>query len=189
MESLATNRYRLEIIAENHYEHLKEYALEENLWIYSTVKIKSENDFKKYFNQALRMTKQTTQRAYVVYDILNDSYVGMSRLYAFDSKNKSTKIGFTWYASDSQGSGINTHCKYLILKQAFEELNIERVELNADLRNERSIAAMKKIGFVQEGILRQSIYLPDGHKRDTVIFSLLKNEWESTVKTLLEYKL
>lgn len=189
METLSTNRFRLEIINETHFEHLKKYALEENLWKLSTIKIKSEADFKKYFNQALRMTKQTTQRAYVVFDIENESYVGMTRLYAFDSKNKSTKIGFTWYGSEFQGSGVNTHCKYLILDHAFENLDIERVELNADLRNERSIAAMKKIGFVQEGILRQSIYLPDGHKRDTVIFSLLKEEWHNTIKHTLENKL
>lgn len=189
METLSTNRFRLEIINENHYEFLKKYAFDENLWKFSTIRIKSESDFKKYFNQALRMTKQTTQRAYVVYDIENEAYVGMTRLYAFDSKNKSTKVGFTWYASAVQGSGVNTHCKYLILKQAFENLEIERVELNADLRNVRSIAAMKKIGFVQEGILRQSIFLPDGYKRDTIIFSLLKNEWYESIKQSLENKL
>jgi len=189
MESLSTTRIRLELIQDQHLEHLKKYAFDENLWSYSTIKIRNEVDFKKYFNQALRMTKQTTQRAFVVYDLQENEYVGMTRLYGFDSKNKSTKIGFTWYDSKVQGSGINGHCKYLILKYAFEELAIERIELNADLRNERSIAAMKKIGFIQEGILRKSIYLPDGHKRDTVIFSMLKDEWENEMKIDLQQKI
>lgn len=189
METLSTQRIRLEIIQEHHYEPLKKYVLDENLWTYSTIRIKTEADFKKYFNQALRLTKQTTQRAFVVFDTSIQEYVGMTRLYAFDSTNKSTKIGFTWYAPLVQGTGINLHCKYLILNLAFEELDIERVELNADIRNIRSIAAMKKIGFQQEGILRKNIYLPDGHKRDTIVFSMLSNEWKSLYKKELEAKI
>lgn len=189
METLSTQRIRLEIIQEHHYESLKKYVLDENLWTYSTIRIKTEADFKKYFNQALRLTKQTTQRAFVVFDTSIQEYVGMTRLYAFDSTNKSTKIGFTWYAPLVQGTGINLHCKYLILNLAFEELDIERVELNADNRNIRSIAAMKKIGFQQEGILRKNIYLPDGHKRDTIVFSMLSNEWKSLYKKELEAKI
>lgn len=181
METLQTTRYRIELIQEWHYDHLKAYALDEKLWKFSTVKIKTEADFKKYFNQALRFTKQTSQHAFVVYDLVNNEYVGMTRLYAFDSKNKSTKLGFTWYKTEAQGSGINTHVKYLILQFAFEVLHIERVELNADARNTRSIAAMKKIGAFQEGLLRQNIYLPDGFKRDTVIFSILRHDWENSV--------
>ena len=113
----------------------------------------------------------------------------MTRLYSLDSKNKSAKIGFTWYATDVQGSGVNTHCKYLILKYAFDQLGIERIELNADFRNKRSIAAMIKIGFQQEGILRSHIYLPDGYKRDTIVFSMLKNEWDRSFKVDLESRL
>lgn len=182
----STQKFRLELVCEHHYEPLKEVALADELWQFSTVRVLTEADFKKYFNQALRMTKQTTQRAYVVFDLTQKKYVGMTRLYGFDSKNKSTKLGFTWYAIPSQGSGINAHCKYLVLKEAFEQLGIERVELNADTRNERSIAAMKKIGCVQEGILRQHVFLPDGYKRNTIIFSILKSDWENDVKIKLE---
>ena len=185
MNEHSTQKYRLELIHENHFDQLKQYAFEEDLWQFSTIKVSNEADFKKYFNQALRMTKQTSQRAYVVYDLLQKKYVGMTRLYAFDSKNKSTKLGFTWYAKAAQGSGINAHCKFLILQQAFENLGIERVELNADSRNVRSLAAMKKIGCMQEGILRQHVYLPDGYKRDTVIFSVLKSDWEDHVRKRL----
>lgn len=189
MEFLETNKYRLEIINEDHYDYLKKYALEKDLWRYSTIKIENEDDFQKYFNQALLMTTQTTQRVYVIFDLIKKSYVGMTRLYAFDSKNKSAKVGFTWYTKSSQGSGINIHSKYLMLRKAFQSLNLERIELNADSRNERSIGAMMKIGFVKEGVLRESIYLPDGHKRDTVIFSILKNEWKSTMNLYLESNL
>ena len=68
------------------------------------------------------------------------------------------------------------------MQLAFDVLGLERVELNADLRNQRSIAAMRKIGAKEEGILRKNIYLPDGHKRDTVIFSVLQEDWLSGLK-------
>ncbi|RLZ08027.1 GNAT family N-acetyltransferase [Faecalibacter macacae] len=189
METLSTKRFQLESLSEFHYEKLRDFALEKELWTYSTIKINNKEDFKDYFNQALLWSKQISHFVFVVYDIENDLYVGMTRLYGFDSKNKSIKLGFTWYATQAQGTGVNTHCKYLILNYAFENLSIERVELNADLRNERSIAAMKKIGFQQEGILRKHTYLPDGFKRDTIVFSILKEEWENEVKIVLERKI
>lgn len=189
MEILETNRFRLETIQDKHYQYLNSYALKEELWVYSTVKIKTEDDFKEYFNQALAWSNQTSQQAFVVYDLEKDEYVGMTRLYAFDSKNKSAKLGFTWYALESQGTGVNMHVKYLVLKHAFEKLNLERIELNADLRNERSIAAMTKMGATQEGIIRKNVYLPDGYKRDTVIFSVLKEDWEEGLKLQFEDKI
>ncbi len=189
METFLTNRFRLELIEENHYQYLKQYALEEKLWIYSTIKVKTEDDFKDYFNQALVLSDQTSQQAFVVYDINQNDFVGMTRLYAFDSKNKSAKLGFTWYALNSQGNGINTHVKYLMFTYAFEKLGLERIELNADLRNKRSIAAMQKMGAIQEGILRKNLFLPDGFKRDTIIFSVLKDDWENELKMKFEDKI
>ena len=189
MENLSTSRIQLEFIQENHYDALKELAVDDTLWKFSTIRINSEEDFKKYFDQALMFAENTSQCVFVVYDKLMQEYIGMTRLYAFDSKNKSTRLGFTWYSTKAQGIGVNTHCKYLVLKYAFEDLDIERIELNADLRNERSIAAMQKIGFQKEGILRKNIFLPDGHKRDTIVFSLLVEDWETGVKQDLEQKI
>lgn len=188
-EILSTNKFRLEFIEENHYSALLKYALNDQLWIYSTIKISSEMDFKEYFNQALSLANQTTLKAFVVIENSTNQAVGMTRLYGFDSKNKSAKIGFTWYAVEQQGSGINTHVKYLMLQFAFDHLELERIELNADLRNKRSIAAMNKIGFQQEGILRKHIYLPDGHKRDTIVFSMLKEEWKTKYSMHLKEKI
>lgn len=187
MENLSTNRICLEAIEAYHYNFLKQFAFDKALWKYSTIQINSEEDFKKYFDQALVFSEKTSQRVFIVYDNILEKYIGMTRLYAFDSKNKSTRLGFTWYAPEAQGTGVNSHCKYLVLKYAFEQLNIERIELNADLRNERSIAAMKKMGFVQEGILRQNIILPNGYKRDTIVFSVLKDDWENDIKSHLEH--
>ena len=96
--------------------------------------------------------------------------------------NKSLQLGFTWYGSDFQGTGLNKQCKLLLLEFAFEKMNMERVEFRADHANKRSISAMKRIGCQVEGILRSHVLKPDGTRRDSLVLSILKQEWENNVK-------
>ena len=84
------------------------------------------------------------------------------------------------------GTGINLDCKLLLLTYAFNELQMNRVEFYIDSRNERSRSAVKKLGATEEGILRQHIILEDGYIRDTVVYSILKNEWPSLSMKLNE---
>jgi RimJ/RimL family protein N-acetyltransferase len=91
-------------------------------------------------------------------------------------------LGYTWYGEKFRGTGLNKHCKFLMLRFAFETLDAIRVEFRADARNERSIAAMKSIGCIPEGILRSNMPLYGGGRRDSIVLSILKNEWESGVK-------
>ncbi len=114
---------------------------------------------------------------------------GCTRFYDIQLFHQTTQLGYTFYAERSRGTGINKRCKYLLLKFAFETLNMERVEFRADLRNERSIAAMKSIGCTPEGVLRQSLKLTDGNRRDSIILSILKSEWYNHVKESLKNRL
>jgi RimJ/RimL family protein N-acetyltransferase len=95
------------------------------------------------------------------------------------------QLGYTWYGSAFQGTGLNKHCKYLLLNFAFEKMHMERVEFRADNDNKRSIAAMKSIGCMEEGILRSNSIKQDGSRRDSIVLSILKVEWEKTVKERL----
>lgn len=103
--------------------------------------------------------------------------------------NKCLQLGFTWYGKAFQGTGLNKHCKYLLLNYAFETMDIERVEFRADNRNARSIAAMKSIGCKVEGILRSNGWTNTGERRDSIVLSILKEEWFSAVKKELKSKL
>ena len=124
-----------------------------------------------------------------MYDKQTNKYAGSTRFYDIQVQSHTLQLGYTWYGKDFRGTGLNKHCKFLLLQLAFEELGMERVEFRADARNERSIAAMKSIGCTVEGILRQNVPLRDGGRRDSIILSILKSEWEGGVKERLKGKL
>jgi RimJ/RimL family protein N-acetyltransferase len=95
------------------------------------------------------------------------------------------EIGYTWLARRAQRTAINTEAKYLLLKHAFEDLKCVRVALVTDVLNERSQAAILRIGAKQEGILRNHMILPNGRVRDSVCFSIIDAEWPETKEHLL----
>ena len=99
-------------------------------------------------------------------------------------------MGYTWYGKKFHGTGLNKHCKFLLLQFAFEALQLERVEFRADNRNERSIAAMKSIGCKVDGILRNNMPTAEGNvRRDSIVLSILKDEWFGEVKEKLRQRL
>jgi RimJ/RimL family protein N-acetyltransferase len=114
--------------------------------------------------------------------------VGSTRFANIDVANKRAEIGWTWLANDWQKSGANTEAKLLMLQHAFERMGCIRVEFKTDRRNDKSRAALLRIGAVQEGILRQHMVLPDGTYRDSVYFSVLDSEWPR-VKSDLQARL
>jgi len=98
-------------------------------------------------------------------------------------------MGYTWYGKNFQGTGINKHSKFLMLEFAFEQMNMERVEFRAYTENVRSINALKSIGCTIEGVIRSNAICPNGKRRDTMVLSILKNEWNNDVKEMLKAKL
>ena len=98
------------------------------------------------------------------------------------------EIGHTWLGRDFQKTGLNRNCKLLLFNFAFEQWGMERVELRADVRNERSINAMKAIGCVPEGVIRSHLPNNEGGRRDSLVLSILKDEWFDDVKDLLTKK-
>ena len=103
--------------------------------------------------------------------------------------NQTLQLGYTWYGAKFQGTGLNKNCKLLLLQFAFETMGMERVEFRADKNNQRSIAAMKSIGCTNEGILRSNVPNAMGGRRDSIVLSILKHEWEGRVKELLISKI
>jgi N-acetyltransferase len=171
------------------FDYLLNFSLHEpDLWTYSLVSASGEENLKKYIDLALEMRKAKTGYPFIVYDKLRKCYVGSTRFYDFQKQHLTTQLGFTWYGKDFQGTGINKHCKLLLLTYAFERLSLERVEFRADNNNKVSIAAMKSIGCIMEGVLRNNCSSPTG-RRDSIVLSILKEEWFSRVKTSLENKI
>ncbi|WNB91151.1 GNAT family protein [Bacillus sp. NEB1478] len=114
--------------------------------------------------------------------------IGTTRLYDFNFDFKSCEIGFTWYGADYQRTFVNTTCKLLLLEYCFETLDFNRVQFQTDERNIRSQTAIERLGASKEGILRKHKVLADGYIRNSVIYSIINDEWPK-VKENLKQKL
>lgn len=168
------------------YDHLVYFSKHEpELWNYSLVRATPESGLKNYLSLAMEGRKNQKEYPFIVYDKVNKQFAGSTRFYDIQLSNKCLQLGFTWYGKQFQRTGLNQHCKYLILQFAFEEMEMERVEFRADNDNKKSITAMKSIGCVEEGILRSNGYRYTGERRDSIVLSILKDEWFSTVKEAL----
>jgi RimJ/RimL family protein N-acetyltransferase len=186
---LENDRVRLQAIQASDYDNLLPFALHEpELWQYSLVSAASPSLMQQYIADALEERAQGKSYAFTIYDKLYDKYAGSTRYYNIQTQNQALQLGYTWYGKAFQGTGLNRHCKFLMLEYAFEVLDIERVELRADSRNQKSIKAMKDIGCTVEGVLRNNCIGSNG-RRDSVVLSILKDEWFNRVKKLQENKL
>jgi RimJ/RimL family protein N-acetyltransferase len=162
---------------------------EPEIWKYSLIQAVGENGLKNYLNLAIQARNERKEYPFIVFDKLTNSFAGSTRFYDIQLANKCLQLGFTWYGKQFQGTGLNKHCKKLMLEFAFEKMEIERVEFRADNDNKRSIYAMKSIGCVEEGILRSNGMRSDGTRRDSIVLSILKSEWEMKTKDKLEEKI
>lgn len=163
---------------------------EPELWKYSLVPANGRNNLENYINLALAARENKTEFPFIVYDKTTKRYAGSTRFYDINFAFKTLQLGYTWYGKDFQGTGLNKHCKFLLLSFAFETLGMERVEFRADNNNERSKAAMFSLGCKIDGVLRSNMptYQSD-LRRDSIVLSILRAEWFSTVKQSLQAKL
>ncbi|MBV9963034.1 MAG: GNAT family N-acetyltransferase [Parafilimonas sp.] len=188
--TLEDERVLLRPLDENDYENLLPFALnEQGLWYYSLVRPDGADGLRNYLDIALREKKAGREFPFIVFDKKTNEYAGSTRFYDINLPFKTIQLGYTWYGKKFHGTGLNKHCKYLLLQFAFEELGLERFELRADARNERSIAAMKSIGCKVDGILRSNMPTAEGSRRDSIVLSILKDEWFSEVKNNLQKRL
>jgi RimJ/RimL family protein N-acetyltransferase len=158
---------------------------EQDIWQYSLVPLAGEANLKAYINSALAAKESQKEYPFIVYDKRTQQYAGSTRFYDVQLANNTLQLGYTWYGKQFQRTGLNRHCKYLLLQFAFETLGMERVEFRADANNARSVAAMKAIGCTVEGILRSHLPMPNGGRRDSIVLSILKEEWENELKAKL----
>lgn len=177
------------LVAED-LQYLLSFALNEpDTWQYSVKSPAGEEGMRDYINEALAAREAGKEYAFIVYDKATGLYAGCTRFYDIQPAHNSLQLGYTWYGEQFRGTGLNKRCKFLLLQFAFETLEMARVEFRADNNNQRSIAAMKSIGCTVEGVLRHHLALPNGGRRDSVVLSILKDEWYSAVKQNLAAKL
>jgi RimJ/RimL family protein N-acetyltransferase len=169
---------------------LGHYVNEEpDLWQYSLAAITNTKDLEKYIQAAIEARLNKTAYAFIVFDKLLNEYVGCTRFYDIQFNFQTTQLGYTWYSKKCWGTKLNANCKYLLLQFAFDQMAFERVEFRADNNNKRSIAAMQKMGCTIEGVLRNHLPMPNGKRRDSIVLSILKEEWDASLKQSLAAQL
>lgn len=159
-------------------------AQAQEIWEFTASKIKSKEDMKLTIEAATAERERGIQMPFVVVDKESGKMIGSSRYLDVSRSHKSLEIGWTWYHPDYWRTRVNTETKFLMLQYAFEEMDMNRVQFCTDLRNIRSQTAISRLGAKKEGVLRRHRVIADGYVRDTVVFSIIKEEWPMVKLTL-----
>jgi RimJ/RimL family protein N-acetyltransferase len=168
---------RLEPLAERHREGLRAIAGDARIWTWLPIDALAPGGLDRLMNEALAALEQRSQIPFVVVRLADGKVVGSSRYLNIEPVHGNLEIGWTWYAPEAWAGVVNPAAKLLLLEHAFDRLGAVRVSLRCDARNERSRAAILRLGAVQEGILRRHMLTQHGVIRDTVQFSILAEEW------------
>lgn len=186
--TLEGRHVRLEPLSRAHHADLAAVGLAEELWRWIPTAVRTPEDMSAYIETALQEQSRRVSLPFAQIERATGRAIGSTRYGNIDCAHRRVEIGWTWIAPAWQRSAINTESKYLLLKHAFETLGCMRVELKTDSLNERSRAAILRIGAREEGIFRNHMITASGRVRHTVYFSILDSEWPD-VKARLQSKL
>jgi len=176
---------RLEPLDPKHAAGLFAVGQDEKVWRYLLrPKLESVPDALGFVEEALQMAATGSQLPFAIIDQKSNRVAGSTQYLDIRPNDRAIEIGSTWLGREFQRTAINSECKYLLLRHAFEELEAVRVTLKTDARNEQSQRAIERLGAVREGVLRKHMVLWDGYVRDTVYYSILDTEWPEVKKRL-----
>jgi RimJ/RimL family protein N-acetyltransferase len=178
----------LEPLVATHLDGIRAAAADGELWRLWYTSVPAPEATPNWLDVALDMRERLGAMPFVVRDNASGDIVGSTRYFNVDAANRRLEIGHTWYAKRAQRTPINTECKLLLLTHAFETLACIAVEFRAHWFNHASRTAIARLGAKQDGVLRNHQLMPDGSRRDTVVFSIIDAEWLA-VKRHLRYLL
>ena len=185
--TLIGNHVRFEPLTEAHSSALTAIGAGQSFWDFMVYgNINTEEDMRGWVQDLLARAERGTDLPFVAIHLASGRVAGATRYLNIMPKDRGLEIGGTWYGLDFQRTPVNTECKYLLLRHAFEALGCIRVQLKTDLRNERSQKAIERIGAKKEGVLRNHMILPDGRYRHSVFYSILDTEWSDVKQRLAE---
>ena len=179
---------RLEPLQKNHLAGLAAVGLDPELWRWIPTPVRTIDEMAGYIETALREKEQGASLPFALVERQTGRPIGSTRYGNIERINRRVEIGWTWVTREWQRTAANTEAKYLLLKHAFEALGCIRVELKTDSLNERSRAAILRIGAREEGTFRNHMITASGRIRHTVYFSIVDSEWpgvKARLKTML----
>ncbi|MCU0453197.1 MAG: GNAT family N-acetyltransferase [Bacteroidetes bacterium] len=174
----------LRALATSDTDALEAIAYDQALWTNSTSRIERREDLEAYVRQALHERARGTAVPFVTIVKGDCRVVGSTRFAAIERLHRRAEIGWTWVARPWQRSFVNTEAKFLMLRHAFEEWRLRRIEFKTASFNEASRRALLRIGATEEGTLRQHMLLHGGRNRDSVYYSVIDEEWPHVKRRL-----
>jgi len=188
---LEGERVKLVPLHQDHFPALAEVARHRDIWHHLPLDGSDEHTLLTNLRTAILKRGYGEQYPFTVIDKSSDKIYGSTRLFEIYPEHKKLEIGWTWYDPAYWGSGYNIECKLLLLTYCFETLGTIRVQLKTRNTNLRSQAAIQKIGAKLEGVLRKDRIMPNGEVRDTVMYSIVDDEWEevkANLKNLMHFR-
>ena len=179
---------RLEPLTTDHHDALVTAASDGRLWELWYTAVPKPDDMRAYIATALQGQSDGHFVCWVVRDLLTDTVIGATRYHDIAPALDRVEIGHTWYAQSRQRTSVNTTCKLMLLRHAFETIGCKVVGLRTDNFNFRSQRAIEALGAKKDGVVRHFGLRKDGTARDTVMYSILAAEWPD-VRRHLELRL
>ncbi|CAN5679888.1 GNAT family protein [soil metagenome] len=152
---------------------------DQNIWTYFAIAINDENDLDAFIENAILDRANKSRVTFTSIHKESGKITGSSSFGNFSFRDKRVEIGWTWVAPQFQKTGVNRTNKFLLMQYAFEVLDMERVEFKTDVLNQNARKGLIGIGAAEEGTLRSHTLMQFGRRRDTIYYSVLKNEWPS----------
>lgn len=181
--SLETPRVILRLINQQDRQQFSQIIKSNDIWKYFTKDLSEDKDLEQWIDEALAERNQGKRMPFTIIDKDTKTICGSTSFGNISFYDKRLEIGWTWLGTGYMGTGINHHAKFALLSFAFEAMKMERVEVKTDNLNERAKKALIKIGMKPEGILRSHMQMHSDRRRDSIYYSILREEWEK-VKSL-----
>ncbi|KWA06903.1 GNAT family N-acetyltransferase [Burkholderia territorii] len=175
--TLVGERIMLRSLDASDRQALLDAAADGRLWNLKVTVVPGEDTVDAYFDAALQGRAAGTVMPFAIVDRASGRVIGSTRFWKIDRNNRKLEIGHTWLSESAQRTHANTEAKWLLLSYAFDTLHCVRVQFTTDELNEKSRAAILRLGAKQEGIVRHERIMPDGRKRNSVRFSIIDDEW------------
>ncbi len=175
----------LEPLDPSHAEDLLAAGADPEIWSYLAIaQPNTVAEVARWIDEAWKLAATGEQLPFAIVDPETGRAIGSTRYLEIHRNWRTLEIGWTWLAASAQRSGVNTECKLLLLKHAFEDLGALRVQFTTDGRDLRSQEALERIGAVKEGVFRKQRVNHDGYVRDAVCYSILDDEWPAAKERL-----
>lgn len=180
--TLETPRVQLRLLKPEDVHSLKILTKNADIWKYFTFDLSDDTALMNWIDEALAGRRAFHRMPFLIIDKDSNQICGSTSYGNISFYDKRIEIGWSWLGVDFMGTGVNRNAKFALLSHAFEAMQMERLEVKTDYLNERARAALLKIGMYEEGVLRSHMLMHSNRRRDTVYYSIIRDEWLAVKK-------